>query len=103
MSVIWARTFSALSGVPGSGLGAFGCAASGFRAEAVCRPHNRGGNGSRDLYEDVLWPPLRSDLNLQVGLVGYEQWQLTDKTGPGVTAVQSSAHYRSTPLDSVQA
>jgi len=37
---------------------------------------------------------LRSDLNLQIGLVGYEQWQLTDKTGPGVTAVQSSAHYR---------
>ena len=38
--------------------------------------------------------PLRSDLNLQLGLVGYEQWQLTDKTGPGVTTVQSSAHYR---------
>ena len=38
--------------------------------------------------------PLRSDLNLQVGLVGYEQWQLSDKTGPGVTAVQASAHYR---------
>jgi hypothetical protein len=37
---------------------------------------------------------LRPDLNLQIGLVGYEQWQLTDKTGPGVTAVQSSAHYR---------
>ena len=38
--------------------------------------------------------PLRRDLNLQVGLVGYEQWQLTDKTGPGLTAVQSTAHYR---------
>ena len=38
--------------------------------------------------------PLRRDLNLQVGLVGYEQWQLTNKTGPDVTAVQSSAHYR---------
>ena len=38
--------------------------------------------------------PLQRDLNLQVGLVGYEQWQLTDKTGPGVTSVQSSAHYR---------
>jgi hypothetical protein len=37
---------------------------------------------------------LRRDLNLQLGLVGYEQWQLTDKTGPGVTPVQSSAHYR---------
>jgi hypothetical protein len=38
--------------------------------------------------------PLQRDLNLQLGLVGYEQWQLTDKTGPGVTPVQSSAHYR---------
>ena len=38
--------------------------------------------------------PLHRDLNLQVGLVGYEQWQLTDKTGPGITAAQSSAHYR---------
>jgi hypothetical protein len=38
--------------------------------------------------------PFRSDLNLQLGLVGYEQWQLTDKTGPGITALQSSAHYQ---------
>lgn len=38
--------------------------------------------------------PLQRDLNLQVGLVGYEQWQLTDKNGQGVTAVQSAAHYR---------
>jgi len=38
--------------------------------------------------------PLQRDLNLQLGLVGYEQWQLTDKTGPGVTPAQSSAHYR---------
>ena len=38
--------------------------------------------------------PLQRDLNLQVGLVGYEQWQLTDKTGPSITLAQSSAHYR---------
>jgi len=38
--------------------------------------------------------PLKSDLNLQAGLVGYEQWQLTDKTGPEITPVQSAAHYR---------
>ena len=38
--------------------------------------------------------PLQRDLNLQVGLVGYEQWQLTDKTGPSITPTQSSAHYR---------
>lgn len=37
---------------------------------------------------------LQSDVNLQVGLVGYEQWQLTDKTGPSITPAQSSAHYR---------
>jgi hypothetical protein len=37
---------------------------------------------------------LRRDLNLQLGLVGYEQWQLTNKTGPNITPVQSSAHYR---------
>ena len=38
--------------------------------------------------------PLQRDLNLQIGLVGYEQWQLTDKTGPGITPLQSSSHYR---------
>jgi len=37
---------------------------------------------------------LQRDLNLQVGLVGYEQWQLTDKTGPGISPAKSSAHYR---------
>jgi hypothetical protein len=37
---------------------------------------------------------LQRDLNLQVGLVGYEQWQLNDKTGPDITFAQSSAHYR---------
>lgn len=36
---------------------------------------------------------LQRDLNLQVGLVGYEQLQLTDKTGPGISPDQSSAHY----------
>ncbi len=38
--------------------------------------------------------PLQRDLNLQVGLVGYEQWQLTNKTGPSITPLQSSSHYR---------
>jgi hypothetical protein len=37
---------------------------------------------------------LQRDLNLQVRLVGYEQLQVTDKTGPGITSAQSSAHYR---------
>jgi hypothetical protein len=37
---------------------------------------------------------LRRDLNLQAGLVGYEQLQLSNKTGPGIAPDQSSAHYR---------
>jgi len=35
-----------------------------------------------------------SSVNLQVGLVGYGQWQTTDKTGPSITAVQGSAYYK---------
>lgn len=38
--------------------------------------------------------PLQSDLRLQIGLVGYEQWQTTDKTGPTVTVAQATSHYR---------
>lgn len=38
--------------------------------------------------------PLRSDYSLQVGLVGYNQWQTTDKTGPTITPEQAAAHYR---------
>ena len=34
------------------------------------------------------------DAQLQLGLVGYGQWQTTDKTGPTITAAQSTAHYR---------
>jgi hypothetical protein len=31
---------------------------------------------------------------LQIGLIGYGQWQTTDKTGPAVTTEQGSAHYK---------
>ena len=34
------------------------------------------------------------DLRLQVGLVGYHQWQITDKTGPTITPEQANAHYK---------
>jgi hypothetical protein len=34
------------------------------------------------------------DRRLQVGLVGYHQWQLTDKTGPTITPDQADAHYK---------
>ncbi len=37
---------------------------------------------------------LRGDKYLQVGLVGYNQWQTTDKTGPTITLEQSKAHYK---------
>ena len=36
---------------------------------------------------------LRNDKRLQVGLVGYNAWQTTDKTGPTITMEQSKAHY----------
>jgi hypothetical protein len=38
--------------------------------------------------------PLKNDLRLQVGLVGYQQWQTTDKSGPTITPEQAKAHYR---------
>jgi hypothetical protein len=34
------------------------------------------------------------DLRLQVGLAGYNEWQITDKTGPTITTEQANAHYR---------
>ena len=37
---------------------------------------------------------LREDMLLQLGLVGYSQWQTTDKRGPTVTPEQASARYR---------
>jgi hypothetical protein len=38
--------------------------------------------------------PLREDMRLQVGVVGYGQWQTTDKTGPGMTAEEEETRYR---------
>lgn len=38
--------------------------------------------------------PLDADLGMQVGLVGYSQWQTTDKSGPAITPEQAAAHYR---------
>jgi hypothetical protein len=38
--------------------------------------------------------PFSPGLRLQLGLIGYEQWQTTDKTGPTITPAQSAAHYR---------
>jgi|SRR5215471_9094193 len=38
--------------------------------------------------------PIRQDARLQLGVAGYEQWQTTAKTGPTITAAETSARYR---------
>lgn len=38
--------------------------------------------------------PLGDALRLQVGLAGYHQWQITDKSGPAITTEQANAHYK---------
>ena len=36
---------------------------------------------------------VNEETRLQLAMVGYGQWQTTDKTGPTITAAQGSAHY----------
>jgi hypothetical protein len=36
---------------------------------------------------------VNDDTQLQLAVVGYGQWQTTDKTGPTISAAQGSAHY----------
>jgi hypothetical protein len=38
--------------------------------------------------------PLQRSIRLQLGLVGYGQWQTTDKHGPTITPEQAAAHYK---------
>jgi hypothetical protein len=38
--------------------------------------------------------PIQHSLRLQLGLVGYGQWQTTDKHGPTITPEQAAAHYK---------
>src|SRR5262249_41270292 len=38
--------------------------------------------------------PLQNDLRLQIGLIGYEQRQTTDKTGAGITPAEASTRYK---------
>ena len=38
--------------------------------------------------------PLQRRLRLQLGMVGYGQWQTTDKHGPNVTPEQAAARYK---------
>jgi hypothetical protein len=42
--------------------------------------------------------PLQPGLRLQLGLVGYGQWQTTDKHGPNITPEQAAAHYKANAL-----
>src|SRR5882724_8149158 len=37
---------------------------------------------------------VKSGLRLQLGLVGYGQWQTTDKSGPTITPAQTTEHYK---------
>ena len=38
--------------------------------------------------------PLREGTRIQLGIVGYDQWQTTDTSGPNVTPARATAHYR---------
>jgi hypothetical protein len=38
--------------------------------------------------------PLQKELRLLLGLIGYGQYQTTDKSGPDITPTQAVAHYR---------
>lgn len=38
--------------------------------------------------------PLQENLRLQLGLVGYGQWQTTDRTGPTITPQESTTRYK---------
>jgi hypothetical protein len=42
--------------------------------------------------------PLQGNVRLQLGLVGYGQWQTTDKRGLTITPEQASAHYKANVL-----
>jgi hypothetical protein len=37
---------------------------------------------------------VNDEAQLQLGVIGYGQWQITDKTGPTVTTTQGGAHYQ---------
>jgi hypothetical protein len=37
---------------------------------------------------------VNDDTQLQLGVIGYGQWQTTDKTGPTITAAESTARYK---------
>lgn len=47
------------------------------------------------LMQNIL---LRNGNHLEIGLVGYGQWQTTDTTGPTLTPEQANARYRVTAL-----
>jgi hypothetical protein len=38
--------------------------------------------------------PVKAGLRIQLGLVGYGQWQTTDKHGPTITAEEAGARYK---------
>jgi len=42
--------------------------------------------------------PLQNGFRLQVGIAGYEQWQISDKTGPQISPSEGAARYRVSAL-----
>jgi hypothetical protein len=40
----------------------------------------------------TVWP--REAVSIQLGIAGYNQWQTTDKSGPGLTPLQAADRYR---------
>ena len=46
--------------------------------------------------------PIQHSLSLQLGLVGYGQWQTTNKGGPNITPEQAAARYKVNSRASLQ-
>lgn len=49
-------------------------------------------------YSVTRMVPLPDDMRLQVGVIGYAQWQTTDKTGPAVSPEEQATRYRVSSL-----
>jgi hypothetical protein len=60
------------------------------------RPHPFTAAGNTE-FNSCTWMPPKGDRAghiLQLGLVGYDQWQTTDKSGPTLTPTEVADHYK---------
>jgi len=60
--------------------------------------HTRPGDSLNLDYSVTRVFPLQNGFRLQVGIAGYEQWQISDKTGPQISPSQGAARYRVSAL-----